>query len=211
MTIIFLFLAVRLSALICAYLRFRPQCLNDSTIGTRRSALDYSTSLFRLPQVTVAFHDHGRSPSVAFHSLPQPNPVPSPTVTYGRLPTATEAKIAFFQKLRFRSPEQNGPKRTKTELIVPGHFAFYTLHSALNDPCPPVRFAPSSPASTSIDKHLQAWFFSGGVISPTINTTYRGAIVFGLRSLRRPEPAERSEVPIHFIGSIRDLSGSMGT
>jgi len=49
--------------------------------------------------------------------------------------------------------------------------------------------------------------FSGGVISPTINTTYRGAIVFGLRSLRRPEPAERSEVPIHFIGSIRDLSG----
>ena len=107
-------------AVICGYLRFRPQCLNDSTIGTRRSALDYSTSLFRLPQVTVAFHDHGPSPSVAFHSLPQPNPVPSPTVTYGRLPTATEAKIAFFQKLRFRSPEQNGPKRTKTELI-PSH------------------------------------------------------------------------------------------
>ena len=43
--------------------------------------------------------------------------------------------------------------------------------------------------------------------APTVNTTYRGAIVFGLWSLRRPEPAERSEVPIHFIGSIRDLSG----
>jgi len=79
--------------------------------------------------------------SSAFHSLPQPNPVPSPTVTYRRLPTANEAKIAFFQKLRFRSPEQNGVKRTKTELIVPGHFAFYTLHSALNDPCPVENFA----------------------------------------------------------------------
>ena len=116
------------SAVNCGYLRFRPQCLNDSTIGTRPSALDYSTSLFRLPQVTVAFHDHGRSPSVAFHSLPQPNPVPSPTVTYGRLPTATEAKIAFFQKLRFRSPEQNGVKRTKTELSPR---PFCILHFAL--------------------------------------------------------------------------------
>jgi len=125
-----------------------------STLGTR--LLDFP---FQPSTVTVAFHDHGPSPSVAFHSLPQPNPVPSPTVTYGRLPKAIEAKIAFFQKLRFRSPEQNGVKRTKTELIVPGHFAFYTLHSALNDPCPPVRFAPSSPASTSIHKRLQAWFF----------------------------------------------------
>jgi len=150
---------LRLTAVICGYLRFRPQCLNDSTIGTRRSALDYSTSLFRLPQVTVAFHDHGRSPSVAFHSLPQPNPVPSPTVTYGRLPTATEAKIAFFQKLRFRSPEQNGVKRTKTELIVPGHFAFYTLHSALCTlhfelpPCLVSTFSsPTTPGPTTRSK-----------------------------------------------------------
>src|SRR6185436_10172434 len=105
---------LRLTAVNCAYLRFRPQCLNDSTIGTRRSALDYSTSLFRLPQVTVAFHDHGRSLSVAFHSLPQPNPVPSPAVTYGRLPKAIEAKIAFFhfQQLRSHPLEvRNGSER----------------------------------------------------------------------------------------------------
>jgi len=135
-----------------------------STLGTR--LLDFP---FPPSAGDGSFHDHGPSPSVAFHSLPQPNPVPSPTVTYGRLPKAIEAKIALFQKLRFRSPEQNGVKRTKTELIVPGHFAFYTLHSALNDPCPPVRFAPSSPASTSIHKRLQAWFFPA-VSSPQPST-----------------------------------------
>ena len=62
---------LRQTAVICAYLRFRSQRLNDSTIGTRSSALDYSTSLFRLPKLTVAFRSPLVSPSVAFRHCSQ--------------------------------------------------------------------------------------------------------------------------------------------